>query len=60
VAVSHTTVATNLNQTLDVKVIRFSKFTLDGVLPVNDLAETVDLVFGQAVGFGLGLDAGFG
>jgi hypothetical protein len=53
-----TTVATNLNEPLDIQVNLFSKFTLNLILPVNNLPETINLVFGKAIRLGLGIDTG--
>jgi hypothetical protein len=55
-AVPDTTVATNLNETLDIKVNLFSKFTLNLMLPVNNLSETINLVFSKAIRLGLSID----
>jgi hypothetical protein len=57
-AVPDTTVATNLNETLDIKVNLFSKFTLNLMLPVNNLSETINLVFSKAIRLGLSIDTG--
>jgi len=51
-----TTVATNLNETLDIQVNLFSKFTLNLILPVNNLPETINLVFSKAIRLGLSID----
>jgi len=57
-AVPDTTVATNLNETLDIKVNRFSKFTLNFTLPVNNLPKAINLVFTKAISLGLSIDTG--
>jgi hypothetical protein len=49
VAVPDTSVATNLDETLDVKVDLFSKLTLNPVPPVNQLSETINLIFSEAI-----------
>jgi len=38
-------IAANLNETLDVKVNLLSKLTLNLILVVDELAETVNLIF---------------
>jgi hypothetical protein len=53
-----TTVATNLNETLDIQVNLFPKFTLNLILPVNNLPETINLVFSKAIRLGLSIDTG--
>jgi hypothetical protein len=44
-----TPVATNVNETLDVKVNLFSKLTLNLMLVVNKLPETINLFFSKAI-----------
>jgi len=46
-------VATNFNKTLDVKVNLFSKVTLNLILMVNNLSETVDLSLSEAICLGV-------
>jgi hypothetical protein len=55
---SATPVATNLNETLDIKVDILSKVTLDSILPVNNLPETINLIFGKAIRLGLSGNTG--
>jgi hypothetical protein len=45
----NTPVATNVNETLDVKVNLFSKLTLNLMLVVNKLPETINLFFSKAI-----------
>jgi hypothetical protein len=58
VAVPDTTVATNLDETLDVKVGLFSKLTLNPISPVNQLSETINLIFSKVVHFSIRADTG--
>jgi len=55
-AMPDTTVATNLNETLDIKVNRFPQFTLNLLLSVDNLSETINLVLGKIIHLGLGID----
>jgi len=45
----NTPVATNVDETPDVKVNIFSKLTLNLMLMVNKLPETINLFFGKAI-----------
>jgi hypothetical protein len=47
VAMPDTTIATNLNKSLDIKVNLFSGVTLNSILPVNNLSELVNLIFSE-------------
>ena len=47
------TVATNLNEPLNVKVNFFSKFALNLVFVVDKFPETVNLVFSEAIRLGI-------
>jgi len=51
-----TPIATNLDETLNVKVNLFSKSTLNLVLPVNQLPETLNLIFSEVGNLSLGID----
>jgi len=42
-----TPIATNLNETLDVKVNLFPKLTLNLILTVNKLSKTINLLFSK-------------
>jgi len=44
-----TPITTNLDEAPNVKIYPFPKLTLNPILPVNKLTETVDLVFGKAI-----------
>jgi hypothetical protein len=54
---SETPVTANLNETFNVKVSFFSELTLNTILPVNKLAETVNLIFSKVVHFDARVDA---
>jgi len=45
----NTPVATNVDETPDVKVNPFSKLTLNLMLVVNKLPETINLFFSKAI-----------
>jgi len=55
-----TPVATNLNKTFDVKVNLFPKLTLNPILPVNKLSDTINLIFSKATHLGIRADASLG
>jgi len=57
---SDTTVAPNFNETLDVKVALFSKPTLNLILPVNKLSETVNFLFSKVAHLGVRTDISLG
>jgi len=44
-----TPIATNINETPDVKVNILSKFTLNPMLTANELPETINLLFGKVI-----------
>jgi hypothetical protein len=48
-----TTVATNLNETLYIKVNRFPQFTLNLLFLVDNLSETINLIIGEVIHLGL-------
>jgi len=51
-----TSIATNLNEPLDIKVNLFSKLTLNLILMVNKLSETVDLFISKAIRLNIRID----
>jgi len=51
-------VATNFSETLDVKVNFSSKLTLNLILPVNKLPETVGFFFSKVTHLGIRTDIG--
>jgi len=53
-----TPVAANLDETLNVEVNLFSKLTLNLVLSVNQLSESINFFFSQLVYLTLRSDAG--
>jgi len=53
-----TTIASNLNKALDVKSGLSPELTLNLILPVNDLSETVDFLFRKVAHFGIRTDIG--
>jgi hypothetical protein len=55
-----TSITTNLNKAFNIKVNRFSKLTLNPVLPVNKLTETINLFFGEAVRLSIRIDTSLG
>jgi len=55
-AMPDTTVATNLNETLDIKVNRFPQFTLNLLLLVDNLSETINLVLSKIIHLGISID----
>jgi hypothetical protein len=50
------TIATNLNKTLDIKVNHFPQFTLNTLPPVDNLAETINLIISKVIHLGLSSD----
>jgi len=50
-------IATNLNKALDVEVNLLSQLTLNIIPPVDNLPETIDLLFSQVTYLGIGIDA---
>jgi hypothetical protein len=58
VAVSDTPVAANLDEAFNVKVDLFSKLTLNPVPSVNQLSETINLIFSKAIYSSIRADAG--
>jgi len=55
-AVPDTTVATNLNETLDIKVNLFPQFPLNLVLPVNSFSDTINLMLVKLIHLCLSID----
>ena len=55
---SDTPIATNLNETLDVKVNLFSKFTLDPILATDKVSEAINLVIGKVIHPGIRVNVG--
>jgi len=55
---SDTPIAANFNKALDIKVNLFSKLTLNPILPVNKLSETIGLFFGKATCLSIRTDTG--
>jgi hypothetical protein len=51
-------VAANLGKALDIKAHFLPELALNPILTVNILSEPVDLIFGQVIRFGLGIDTG--
>jgi len=51
-----TPVATNIDETLDIKVNLFSKLTLNLTLMVNKLSETINLFFTKAIRLSIRID----
>jgi len=47
------TVATNLNEPLNVKVYLFSEFALNLMFTVDKFPETVNLIFSKAIRLGI-------
>jgi hypothetical protein len=45
----NTPIATNLHETLDVKVNLFPEITFNGILMVNKLPKTINLLFGKLI-----------
>jgi hypothetical protein len=56
--VPDTPVAANLNETFNVKVNLFSKLTLNPIPVVNQLSETINLIFSKVVYLNIRADAG--
>jgi hypothetical protein len=56
--VPDTPVAANLNETFNVKVNLFSKLTLNPIPVVNQLSETINLIFGKVVYLSIRADTG--
>jgi hypothetical protein len=54
----NTSVATNLNETTNIKVNLFPKFTLNLILPVNDLSKTINLALRKVTRLSLSIDTG--
>jgi len=52
-----TSIATNLDEPLDIKVNLFSKLTLNLILMVNNLSETLNLVFSKVTRLSVRIDA---
>jgi hypothetical protein len=52
------TITSNLNEPLDVKGSLSPKLTLNLVLFVNGLAETIDFLFSKVTHLGVGADIG--
>ena len=48
-----TAVTANFNEALDIKVNFFPEVTLNLILPVNNLPETVNLIFSKTIRFGI-------
>jgi len=55
-AMSGASVATNLNETFDIKVNLFSKVTFNLILSVNQLSETINLIFSKVIHLNIWLD----
>jgi hypothetical protein len=55
---SDTPIAANLNETFDVKVNLFSKFTLDPILVTDKVSEAINLVIGKVIHPGIRVNAG--
>jgi len=53
---SATPITTNLNKTLNIKVNLFFKLTLNLILMVNNLSETINLLFTKAIYLNIGID----
>jgi hypothetical protein len=53
-------IATNLHKALDIEVNLLPQFPLDIILPVNNLPETIDLLFSQVIHLGRGVDVSLG
>jgi len=51
-----TSIATNLDEPFDIKVNLFSKLTLNLILMVNNLSETINLVFSKVIRLSIGID----
>jgi len=54
---SDTPIATNLDETLDIKVNLFSKLALNLIIMVNKLSEAINLIFGKAIRLSISIDA---
>jgi len=52
-----TPIATNLNKALDIEVNFLSKLPLNIIPPVNNLSDTIDLLFSQVTYLSIGIDA---
>jgi len=52
-----TPIATNLNKALDIEVNLLPKLPFNIMLPVNNLPETIDLLFSQVAYLGIGVYA---
>jgi len=55
-AMPESTIAPDFNETLEIKVNLFPELTLNPVLPVNKLPETVNFLFGKFIYLGLRTD----
>jgi len=53
-----TPIAANLAEALDIKGDLFSKLTLNLILPVNKLSETINLFVSKAVRLGIRINTG--
>jgi len=51
-----TPIATDINEALDIKGNLFSKLSLNLMLPVDKLAEAINLLFSEVTGFNLSID----
>jgi len=51
-----TSIATNLDEPLDIKVNLFSKLTLNLIRMVNNLSETLNLVFSKVIRLSIRID----
>jgi len=56
-SVPDTPIAANFNKAFDIKVNLFSEFTLNPVLTVNNLPDTIKLVFGKLIRFNIRVDS---
>jgi hypothetical protein len=57
-AVPDTPVTANLDETFNVKVNLFSKLTLNLIPSVNQLSETINLIFSKVVHLSIRADTG--
>jgi hypothetical protein len=55
-----TPIATNLNKALDIEVNLLPQFPFNIMLPVNNLSETIDLLFRQVTHLGIGINPSLG
>jgi hypothetical protein len=56
----HATIATDLNKPLDVEIYLFPEFPLNPICPVDELTDTVNLLFTKLLHLGIGIDPGAG